>query len=263
MADTADDDDSMIQNSNNIQTLALRALERCDLLAQQSEEADCLTRTFCSPPMLAVHSHVSQWMRNAGMTCRTDAIGNLIGRRESAQKNCKTLLMGSHLDTVPNAGRYDGILGVVLALALVEALDQQEIALPFSLEVIAFAKEEGIRYQSSFLGSRALVGCFDHELLKRTDAHGIEMAEAIRAFGLDPAEIAAAAYQPDQILGFIESHIEQGPILENEQLPVGVVEAITGTTRASLCFRGRAGHAGTTPDEPAKRCLGCRGPVHC
>jgi len=156
------------------------------------------------------------------------------------------LLIGSHLDTVPNAGAYDGVLGVVLPIALLGALNGRK--LPFAIEVIAFSEEEGVRFSTPFIGSRGLVGSLDEDLLRRQDAQGISMRKAIEDFGLNPAEIAQAAMQEqDNVLGYVEFHIEQGPVLENVGRPLGVVEAIAGQSRMEFTFVGHANHAGTTP----------------
>ena len=154
-------------------------------------------------------------------------------------------MIGSHLDTVPDAGKYDGALGVLLGLAAVRALGGRR--LPFAVEVVGFCEEEGVRYRTPYLGSLALAGRFDPALLDRTDADGVAMADAFRAFGLDPARVAAAAYPPGRVLGYLEAHIEQGPVLESRGLPLGVVTAIAGQSRLRVTFVGRAGHAGTSP----------------
>jgi allantoate deiminase len=154
------------------------------------------------------------------------------------------LLIGSHLDTVPNSGAYDGILGVVLGVSLIEALDGRK--LPFGIEVVGFSEEEGVRFGTPFIGSRALVGRLDTELLARQDARGISVRKAIESFGLDFAEIPRAALKSDT-LGYLEFHIEQGPVLENLGRPLGIVESIVGQSRLSFTFVGRANHAGTTP----------------
>jgi len=173
-----------------------------------------------------------------------DAAGNLGGVYPGAQSGARRLLIGSHLDTVPNAGAYDGVLGVVLAIALLESLER--LRFPFAVEVIGFSEEEGVRFGAPFIGSRALVGRLDEELLNRRDSHGISVREAIDAFGLNSRQIARAALQQD-VLAYLEFHIEQGPILESLELPLGVVEAIAGQTRMEFFFEGRANHAGTTP----------------
>lgn len=225
--------------------LALEALERCHVLARFSEEPDRLTRTFLSPPMRAVHESLASWMRELDMEVRIDAVGNLIGHYPGSSRDAPLFLLGSHVDTVRDAGPYDGILGVTLSLALVKALEGRR--LPFAIEVIAFSEEEGVRFGVPFPGSKAVTGQFTPELLKLQDAQGQTVEEAIRAFGLDPAQIPQAAYNPAQVKGFLEFHIEQGPVLEALGYPLGLVEVIVGQSRLEVAFRGQAGHAGTTP----------------
>ena len=222
-------------------------MARADALGKISEEADCLTRTFCSPAMRRATDLVGAWMREAGMTVREDAIGNLIGRYQGATPDAKVFLLGSHLDTVRNAGKFDGPLGVLAAIACVEHLSSQGIRPPFALEVAGFADEEGVRYQSTYLGSKVLAGTFNPHDLKRVDSDGIAMADAIRAYGGRPEDLAASKLNGDNLLGYLELHIEQGPVLEEKNLAVGVVSAIAGQTRAEIRFVGKAGHAGTVP----------------
>ena len=226
--------------------LAALVLARCDEVALFSEcEPDKITRTFLSEPMRRLHGRLTQWMEEADLSVRLDAAGNLIGRYDGFQPERPVLAIGSHLDTVPNAGKYDGVLGVLLGLAAVKALAGRR--LPFGIDVIAFSEEEGVRYRAPFLGSLAAIGRFDRQLLERTDAAGVTMANAFRAFGLDPARIDEAAYPAGRLLAYVEVHIEQGPVLETLKAPVGVVEAIAGQSRIWAELRGRAGHAGTMP----------------
>ncbi len=178
------------------------------------------------------------------MTVRVDAAGNLRGVYPAATTPAPRLLLGSHVDTVPDAGAFDGVLGVVLAIALVDALGGRR--LPFSIEVAAFSEEEGVRFGVPFIGSRALAGTLDADLLARRDAAGITVEQAIRAFGLDPAQLAEAKLDPSTF-AYIEFHIEQGPVLESLDLPLAVVTAIAGQSRLAVTFRGQANHAGTTP----------------
>lgn len=233
--------------------LAREVLARCEVLARFSEEPGRITRTFLCPAMHSVHERLAEWMRAAGMAVRRDALGNLIGRYPAAVPDAPLLLIGSHLDSVPNAGKYDGVLGVLLGLAAVQALDGRR--LPFAVDLIGFSEEEGIRYRTPYLGSRAVCGRFDVALLERTDAAGIALADALRAFGLDPARIPEAAYRGERLLGYLEAHIEQGPVLEAAQVPVGVVEAIAGQSRLWVSFHGKAGHAGTLPMEHRRDAL--------
>ena len=229
------------------ETSARTVMEHCDILGSYSEEPGCLTRPFASAAMRRANEAVAQWMRDAGMTIQQDAIGNLIGRYEARSAGAKTLLFGSHLDSVRDAGKYDGPLGVMLALACVERLHQRKARLPFAIEVIGFADEEGLRYHSAYLGSRGITGTFDTEALQLTDSNGITMAEAIRAFGGNPALLHTPRWHRDDLVGYCEVHIEQGPVLGARSLPVGVVSAIAGQSRITLGFAGEAGHAGTVP----------------
>jgi allantoate deiminase len=190
------------------------------------------------------HRELAVWVEPLGAEVRVDAAGNWRTLYPAAEPGAPRLLLGSHLDTVPNAGAYDGVLGVVLAISLLEALNGQR--LPFGIEVVGFSEEEGVRFGTPFIGSRALVGRLDEELLNRQDVQGISMRKAIEDFGLDPAEIPQAALKND-ILGYVEFHIEQGPVLEKLGRPLAVVEAIAGQSRLEFMFVGRANHAGTTP----------------
>lgn len=228
---------------------AHRVMERCDILNGYSEESHCLTRPFASKAMHQANETVAVWMKTAGMAVQYDAIGNLIGRYEAHSAGAKTFLLGSHLDTVRDAGKYDGPLGVMVALACVEHLHQRRVRLPFAIEVIAFADEEGLRYHSAYLGSKAITGTFDQQLLDLIDASGIPITEAICAFGGNPdlQVLQTPRWQRGDLLGYCEVHIEQGPVLEAHDLPVGVVSAIAGQSRFDVCFTGEAGHAGTAP----------------
>ena len=221
---------------------AATVLERCAALGTISEEPDRLVRRYATPAMREANDLVGGWMRDAGLSVREDAAGNLIGRRDGPGR---TLLLGSHLDTVIDAGRYDGPLGVLAALAVLERIWDR--ALPYSVELIGFADEEGVRYGTTFLGSSAVAGRFAPAWLALEDADGIAMGDALRAFGGDPEAIAGAAKRPQDVLGYCEVHIEQGPVLERRGAPVGVVTTITGQTHAEVRFIGEAGHAGTVP----------------
>jgi allantoate deiminase len=254
---------------------ARAVLERCDVLARCSEDPDRLTRRFATPALAEARSLVEGWMREAGLETRHDAVGNLIGRLPGGGETERvprtgertlddraaerppgggerTLLLGSHLDTVRDAGRFDGALGVLLAIACVERLRERARPVPFALEVVGFADEEGVRYGTAFLGSAAMARRFDDAWLRRADADGVTLADAIRDWGGDPAGLAGARRRPEDLLGYLEVHIEQGPVLDDAGLPVGVVTGIAGQTRARLTFSGAAGHAGTTP--MAARC---------
>lgn len=222
-------------------------MSRLDTLAQFSEDPDHLTRTYLTAQHRAAGEQLIAWMQAAGMKAGFDPVGNVIGRYEGDKPGLPALLIGSHYDTVRNAGRYDGLYGIVAAIACVQTLQQNQERLPFALEVIGFADEEGVRFNATLLGSRALAGTFDPALLNKTDSAGISMAEALRTYGLDPARVEMAVRQPDQVLAYVETHIEQGPVLLSEDLPVGVVSAIAGATRFQVQVTGLAGHAGTVP----------------
>ena len=212
-------------------------MRRCDELGRVSEEKGCLTRIFASPAMKRANKLVGSWMRQAGMSVREDAAFNLIGRLTSAKRGAKTVIIGSHLDTVRNAGKYDGPLGVLLGIAVVEKLRGQK--LPFHLEVVGFSDEEGVKYQTTYLGSRAMLG-----LLGKKDL------QVIREKGLEKAQRPHA-----ELLAYLEAHIEQGPVLQAQRRPLGVVTAIAGQSRIRAVFAGRAGHAGTTPMHMRKDAL--------
>lgn len=231
------------------ETSARTVMEWCDILGSYSEEPDRLTRPFASKSMRQANEAVTNWMRNAGMTVRQDAIGNIIGRYEASAAGAKTLLLGSHLDSVRDAGKYDGPLGVMIALACVERLHSRQERLPFAIEVVGFADEEGLRYHTAYLGSSAATGTFDPQALQRRDADDMPMVEAIRAFGGNPnlEALQTPDWSRDELLGYCEVHIEQGPVLEARNLPVGVVSAIAGQSRIDVQFTGEAGHAGTVP----------------
>jgi allantoate deiminase len=226
------------------ETLAREVIARCQALSRFSEDVGSIRRTFLSPPMRDCHREISSWVTPLGATSRIDAVGNLRMTYPAAKPDAPRLLIGSHLDTVPNAGAYDGVLGVVLAVALLSALNGRK--LPFAIEVVAFSEEEGVRFSAPFIGSRALVGSLDEEALNSRDAQGVSIRRAITDFGLNPTEVSQAAMH-DDVLGYIEFHIEQGPVLENAGHPLGVVEAIAGQSRIEVNFFGHANHAGTTP----------------
>lgn len=219
--------------------------QRLDRLGRISAEPDRLTRVFMSPEQRQASALVMDWMREAGMAARIDAIGNVVGRIEGDRPGLPCLMLGSHLDTVRNAGRYDGMLGVVTAIACVAELGGT--SRDFAIEVVGFSDEEGTRFGAPLLGSRALAGTFDPALLDLADAEGVTMRRAIAAYGLDPGRIAEATRRRDEILAYVELHIEQGPVLERLGLPLGCVTGISGSSRLKVALSGVAGHAGTVP----------------
>jgi allantoate deiminase len=223
---------------------ARRAIAECKLIATMTEEPGRTTRRFLTPPVREVHSHLRARMESLGMNVRVDAVGNLRGLWRPEGAGAKKLVIGSHIDTVPDAGAYDGVLGVILALEWVALA--QELSLPLAIEIIAFSEEEGVRFGVPFIGSRAVAGRWDPAMLALKDHDGLTLDAAIRSFGLDPTEIGEAVLDAG-VLGFIELHIEQGPVLEAEGLSVAAVTAIVGQTRLRLEFAGQANHAGTTP----------------
>jgi allantoate deiminase len=223
---------------------AKRAIAECGRVAAMSEEPGRTTRRFLTPPVRDVHTLLRGRMEALGMTVTLDAAGNLRGMWRPESAHARRMMIGSHIDTVPDAGAFDGVLGVTMALELVELANENKLKLP--IEVIAFSEEEGVRFGVPFIGSRAVAGKFDGALLKLADRDGVTMEAAIRDFGLAPEEIAEAAIG-DDVMGFFEIHIEQGPVLEAEDLRAAAVTSIAGQSRYALKFTGHANHAGTTP----------------
>jgi allantoate deiminase len=222
-------------------------LAQADMLREFSDEPDCYTRTYLSAAHRQAAAQLKTWMMEAGMTVREDAVGNVIGRLENGDDQAPTLITGSHFDTVRNAGRYDGVLGVILPIAVAKKLHDERRLLPFALEVVGFADEEGVRYATSFLGSSAYVGDFNQTLLERRDEQGISLREAIAAAGFAADKVGRDHRAFTNIAGYVEVHIEQGPVLLNEGYPLGVVTAIAGASRYNVTVTGEAGHAGTVP----------------
>jgi|SRR6476661_2392416 len=226
---------------------AEKVLQRIDELAAISEDPDGVTRTFGTPAFLRGRDLVQGWMEAAGLNTRTDSIGNVCGRLVSPRPGAKTFVIASHIDTVVNAGKYDGPLGVLLGLNLLEKLAQQKTELPFHVELIAFSDEEGVRFHTTYLGSKVVAGSFDQSLLQKADANGITLAQALQTMGADPAQLENDALPANEWLGYFEAHIEQGPVLWERHIPVALVTAIAGQQRVELTWRGMAGHAGTVP----------------
>jgi allantoate deiminase len=220
---------------------------RINQLAAISETSEHLARIFLTREHHAAADLILGWMREAGMLASLDAIGNVGGRYEGNRPGLPCLMLGSHYDTVRDAGKWDGPLGLITAISCVADLHRRGRRFPFAIEVTGFADEEGVRFASTLLGSRAVAGTFNERVLADRDEAGISMRDALIQFGLDPDHIGAAARAPSELLAYIELHIEQGPVLEAQNLPVGVVTAISGATRLAASLTGMAGHAGTVP----------------
>ncbi|WP_436911308.1 allantoate amidohydrolase [Klebsiella michiganensis] len=238
-----------------MQQAAARVMARADELAAISETPDALTRVYLSPQHLEANQRAARWMTQAGMTVWQDSVGNICGRYEGEQEGAPAILLGSHLDTVRNAGRYDGMLGVLTAIEVVHGLHQQGRRLKQAIEIVGFCDEEGTRFGITLLGSRGITGTWPESWLAQTDADGVSVAQAMVLAVLDPARIHLAARRPEEIAAYLELHIEQGPCLEQEGLALGVVEAINGARRLNCRFTGEAGHAGTVPMSHRKDAL--------
>jgi allantoate deiminase len=236
-----------------VRDAATTVMERCARLANVSEEPGLIYRPYGSRAMREANDIVAGWMRSAGMDTSRDHIGNLIGRY--GDENGDTLIFGSHLDTVRDAGAYDGILGVMVAIACVQQLHEGGERLPYAVEVVGFADEEGARFGTTFLGSSAYAGTFDGRRLELRDHGGVSLREAVSSFGGDPTALEGGGRDGKDLLGYCEVHIEQGPVLEEKGLPVGVVTAINGQSRVRVGFAGKAGHAGTVPMEGRRDAL--------
>lgn len=235
---------SPLTMDHDLRASAARVLSRCDAVALCTSEEGEVTRLSFTPALNQAQELVADWMRAAGMTTRIDALGNIIGRFAGREAD-PVLLLGSHLDSVPGAGKYDGVLGVLLAI---EAVASRDCAgLPYAIEIIGFSDEEGVRFHTPYLGSRAAAGSFEASLLKLRDEDGVSLRHALREFGQDPDSWPLAAYSAQRVLGYFEAHIEQGPVLESIGAPLGVVMAIAGQTRLQVRFSGHSGHAGTLP----------------
>lgn len=224
-----------------------RIMRRCDELAAISESGPGVTRLYLSKEHRVAIELVSDWMREAGMKVHLDAAANIVGRYPAAGGSGPYLILGSHLDSVVEAGKFDGPLGVVCAIDCVATLHASGRRLQFGLEVLAFGDEEGTRFRTTLVGSSAIAGSFEPMNLDARDANGTCLAEAMRAFGLDPTRISSATHTRADALAYIEVHIEQGPVLEQENLPIGIVTAISGQTRRLVTLRGQPNHAGTVP----------------
>ena len=237
----------MVSNVRSTKTAVATVCRMIDELSRISDEPGKLTRTFLSPAMRRTNQLVGEWMREAGLVVREDSLGNIIGRQESAVPQAKTLLLGSHLDTVCDAGRFDGALGVVLPIVALAELNRRGESLPFAVEVVGFSEEEGVRFSSAYIGSKGFTGTLRSTDLTLQDADGITVRQALEKFAGRRFSPPESAHGAAELLGYCEVHIEQGPVLEVEKLAVGVVSGISGQSRGQLTFTGKAGHAGTTP----------------
>ncbi|MGZ3183147.1 MAG: allantoate amidohydrolase [Telluria sp.] len=229
-----------------------RIMDWAETIGAWSDDEQGLTCAYMTDAHRRTAAQLAQWMRDAGMEVRIDDVGNVVGRYAGAAAGAKTLITGSHYDTVRNGGKYDGRLGILLPIAVIARLHERGERLPFTVEVIGFAEEEGVRFKSTFLGSTAVTGRFDMKLLDQTDADGITVREALAAAGHDPNGIPRLARARDDVLCFVEVHIEQGPVLLERGLPLGVVTAIAGSSRYLVDLAGLASHAGTTPMDMRK-----------
>ena len=222
-------------------------MEWLDELAECSEDPAELTRRYLTPEHAQAADLIMRRMREAGMSARLDAVGNVVGRFPGRRPDARRLILGSHLDTVRNAGKYDGALGVMLPIACIRSLHERGRQLDYPIDVIAFGDEEGLRFQATLIGSQAVAGDLDPATLDAIDENGMHLHEAMREFGLDPDAVGEAGYRRDEVAAYVEVHIEQGPVLEAEDLPIGVVTSIAGAVRLRVEVMGRAGHAGTVP----------------
>jgi hydantoinase/carbamoylase family amidase len=228
-------------------TFGTTILEQSEVLGAISRDSDALTRTYLTPEHRRAADAIAGWMTAAGMRAHIDALGNVVGRYAGATPDAPLLITGSHMDTVVNAGKYDGTFGILCAIAAVGDLAARNVRRPYAIEVVAFGDEEGVRFGFSMIGSKALAGAFDAGWLARADADGITLGSALTQFGGDGAAFASLGRKPGDTLAFVEVHIEQGPVLLDAGLALGVVTAIAGATRVRAHVTGVAGHAGTVP----------------
>ena len=224
-----------------------RAYDRCDELAALSAVKGSIHRFHLTSQHAWANALVGRWLAAAGLQTRVDAAGNMVGRIEGSRPGLPAVMLGSHIDTVPDAGRYDGPLGVVIAIEVAALLREAMPSMPCALEVVAFSDEEGARFGTALLGSNPVAGNWHDEWLTQTDAQGTSLRQAFRDFGLDPTRVRRAARRPDELVAYLEAHIEQGPLLEAQARPLGVVTSIAGARRFALTVTGEARHAGGTP----------------
>jgi allantoate deiminase len=232
---------------DKFKSLAAKVMAWCEELGAITQSPGMVDRRYLTPEHKTANNKVSAWMQHAGMSTWQDAAGNQWGRYACEQDDAPRLLLGSHLDTVPNGGKYDGMLGVVTPIAIMEYCHQHNLQFPFHIDIVGFGDEEGTRFGSTLLGSRALTGTWPQQWAELTDAHGISLRQAMANFGLDFDNVHSAKQVPSTLLAYCEIHIEQGPVLEKLDLPVGWVTAIAGAKRFNFTLKGCAGHAGTVP----------------
>ncbi|HEV8286741.1 MAG TPA: allantoate amidohydrolase [Chitinophagaceae bacterium] len=242
---------------NEYQYRATKILEKINELASISEDEHCITRRFGSEKFMEGANKVMQWMKEAGLQARIDNIGNVRGKLLCDDTAAKTLVLASHIDTVINAGKFDGPLGVIMGLDLIDHLIQSKTKIPFHIELIAFSDEEGVRFHTTYLGSKIVAGNFDKTLLDKKDLEGITLQEAIEKIGGDPNQLFDDVIPQKDWLGYFEIHIEQGPVLYERNIPVAVVDSIVGQRRAEIRLKGIAGHAGTVPMNMRNDALTC------
>jgi len=226
---------------------AEKILSRINELASISEVSHGITRRYGTAAAVEAGKKVQEWMHAAGLQVRVDAIGNIRGVWKSESAGADRLVIASHIDTVIDAGRWDGPLGVVMGLDLVENVISSGGKLRFDIELIAFCDEEGVRFHTTYLGSKVVAGSFERELLDKKDGEGVSLREVIGLIGGNAEELEGDAIPRDQWLGYFEIHIEQGPVLYEKKVPVALVKGIAGQVRAEVVFKGMAGHAGTVP----------------
>jgi len=227
--------------------LGKRIIALATKLAEWSETPDGLTCTYLTPTHHAVAAELQTWMRNASLATHIDGVGNVIGRYTAADPAAKALIVASHYDTVRHAGNYDGRLGILTCLVALEEIGKNGLKFPFHVDLIAFSEEEGVRFSAPYIGSSAIAGRFDRRFLQLRDSNGQTLGDLIFKTGFDPETLASLARNPNDIAGYLEVHIEQGPVLLRENLPVGIVTGIAGAVRYEVSVTGAAGHAGTVP----------------
>ena len=242
---------------DSYQNRATKILQHINELAAISEDVNVITRTYGSDAFIDAGKKILDWMKHAGLETSVDNMHNIRGKLKCSKADAKTLVIASHFDTVINAGKFDGPLGIIAGLDIIENLVQNKTALPFNIELIAFCDEEGVRFHTTYLGSKVVTGAFDMNLLGKTDEEGITLHEVIKKSGGDPNHLSNDALAKEKLIGYFEIHIEQGPVLYEADIPVAVVTAIAGQRRAALIFEGFAGHAGTVPMDMRHDALCC------